>query len=129
MPELESLVAIGVSVVSLAVTLYGVGYKMGRNDTKIDALWEIFMKNAVHFTTRDGAVQHHSPLEVDEAKVKELLSEDLVSRIRKFNGAKSPKDKVYHWAMVEKTFGPELEKIGYEKNVPYRTLITVATNL
>jgi hypothetical protein len=100
--------------------LYTVGYKMGAMQTKVECLWEIYVKDALSEARRP----HGNPKFIN---VNKLFTGNLRLTLEKLlcEGGKvsSDSDIIIH---IEKSFGKELSQIAEENQLPYRVILGTA---
>lgn len=115
----EVVVSLVLSILSFLAWVYTVGFKMGRLETQVGTLWDIYVKDALSEATR---LSRSNPINIHA-----LFNENLKETIRKIGDNMKSKHKHNDLIIaIEKNLGNELMKIATEKKVPYRTLLGTA---
>jgi len=115
----EVVVSLVLSILSFLAWVYTVGFKMGRLETQVGTLWDIYVKDALSEATR---LTRSNPINIQN-----LFNENLKETIRKIGNNMKSKHKHNDLIItIEKTVGNELMQIATEKKVPYRTLLGTA---
>jgi len=119
MSEVE-YVSLAVSVATFLGWLYMWGYKMGAMNTKVDTLWQVYVKDALSETRRP----HGNPKPFTD----NLFTANMKVTIEKIGFCDIGKtiDDVDVVLKLEKKLGPELQKIAEENKLPYRVVLGTA---
>jgi len=115
------VVSLFLSAVSFLAWIYTVGFKMGKLETQVGTLWEIYVKDALSEAAR---LSRGNPKGIS---AHELFSDNLREAIRQ--ACNDLKNKHRHSEVltcIEKQFGDELMKVATEKKVSYRVVLGVA---
>jgi hypothetical protein len=120
MSEVVVYGSLAASVASLIGMLYMAGYKMGAMQTKVDCLWQIYVKDALSEARRP----HGNPKLID---VNKLFPPNLKLTIEKiFCERNKPTSDPDLAIQIEKTLGKELGQIAEENKLPYRVILGTA---
>jgi len=122
MSEVAVYISLATSVASLFAWLYTLGFKIGAMDTKVNTLWEIYVKDALSEARRP----HGNPKLIEVSKLFTSTLKLQIGKIALCNSPrKSPSDSDLV-VKIEKQLGRELERIASENKLPYRIVIGTA---
>jgi len=117
----EVTLSLALSIISLLAWIYTVGFKMGRIETQVGTLWEIYVKDALSEAAR---LSRGNP---EGITAQSLFSENLREAIKQ--ACNDLKNKHRHDELltcIEKKFGNELMKVATDKRVSYRVVLGAA---
>lgn len=119
--DLGIVVSLLLSAVSFLAWIYTVGFRMGKLETQVGTLWEIYVKDALSEAAR---LSRGNP---ESITALELFSENLREAIRQAcNDLKNRHRHDEVLTCIEKKFGNELMKVATDKKVSYRVVLGVA---
>ena len=112
----HATIALALSVLSIIGTIYGVGYKMGRVELKVDTMWDFMMRRATSEAVMSGVATIKSPAVVNEEAKRWMAP--LIGPIREFYAKLGRRMTDNELAMeIERRFG---DRILQEVCIPHK---------
>ena len=119
--DITLYLTLAVSVASLLAWLYTAAFKLGALSTKVDTLWEIYVKDALSEARRS----HGNPKPIEIQKLFPPTARIQIEKLTLCTTAK-PKTDTQLLLKLQKDFGNELTKISEENKLPYRAVLGTA---
>ena len=121
--EVLNYLSLVLGVVSLVGVLWGVGYRQGKLEVKVDTMWDFQLKRGFSEGLQEAMLQTHSPLKTT-SKARDMMM-PVLDRVRQFYSEKGHRlSDPRLFEAIHAHFGDEiLEKIALPRQLLYGSCI------